>query len=173
MEYRPASARDIEAIARLHAESWRRHYRGALADAYLDGAVGADRLAVWTDRLTEPGPNQYTIVAEADGALVGFAHTVLDEDPTWGALLDNLHVVYARKRAGIGTRLVAEAAGFVLERTPSTGLFLWVLEQNIAAQAFYEARGGRCVERRITEMEGGGTAAGLRYVWPDPAALLD
>jgi ribosomal protein S18 acetylase RimI-like enzyme len=173
LEYRRATARDIEAIAGLHGESWRRHYRGALSDAYLDGDVGADRLAVWTERLTAPRPEHATILADDDSVLIGFVHVVLEDDPRWGALVDNLHVAYTRKRDGVGTRLMAEAAGFVLERTPSTGLFLWVLEQNIAAQAFYEARGGRCVERRITEMEGGGTAAGLRYVWPDPAVLLD
>jgi hypothetical protein len=27
----------------LHADSWRRHYRGAYADAFLDGDVLADR----------------------------------------------------------------------------------------------------------------------------------
>jgi hypothetical protein len=37
---------------------------------------------------------------------VGLAHTVLDDNPTWGALLDNLHVVYGLKRQGVGTRLL-------------------------------------------------------------------
>lgn len=172
MKYRGATARDVEAIAGLHADSWRRHYRGALSDAFLDGDVVADRLAVWTDRLTKPKPDQYTIVADDDGTVVGFAHTSLDEDPKWGALLDNLHVVHARKRGGIGTRLMAEAATVVLERRPFAGLYLWVLEQNTAAQAFYAARDGACIEREIAPATGGGTTVRLRYVWPDPSALL-
>jgi hypothetical protein len=48
--FRDASARDIEAIATLHADSWRRHYRGAYLDSFLDGDVVADRLAVWGQR---------------------------------------------------------------------------------------------------------------------------
>jgi ribosomal protein S18 acetylase RimI-like enzyme len=172
MEYRDATALDIEAVSALHAESWRRHYRDAFSDAYLDGDVVADRLVVWTERLAEPRPEYGTIVAEDDGAVIGFVHVILEDDAQWGALVDNLHVAYARKRDGVGTRLMAEAAALVLVRTPSTGLYLWVLEQNTAAQAFYEARGGRCVEREMHEATGGGTVVGLRYVWASPAALL-
>jgi hypothetical protein len=35
MNYRDATARDIDAIAGLHAESWRRNYRGAFSDSHL------------------------------------------------------------------------------------------------------------------------------------------
>jgi ribosomal protein S18 acetylase RimI-like enzyme len=174
MKYRAATADDVDAIAGLHADSWRRNYRGAYLDAFLDGDVVSDRVAVWTDRLTNPRSNQITIVAELDGAVIGFAHTILDDDPTWGALLDNLHAMHDRKRQGIGTRLMAETARALLERRPSTGLYLWVLEQNTAAQAFYDARGGRPVGREIRgPFPGGGTAPALRYAWPDPSKLID
>jgi ribosomal protein S18 acetylase RimI-like enzyme len=172
MDYRRATTRDVEAVAALHAESWRRHYRGAWSDAYLDGDVHADRLTVWTDLLTQRSPDHCTIVAERDGVVVGFAHTVLDDDRIWGALLDNLHVATTVKRSGIGSRLMAETAHTVLERTPSTGLYLWVLEQNTSARAFYEARGGACVGRGIAHPPGGGSAPKLRYAWPDPSVLL-
>src|SRR6266540_519017 len=170
--FRFADGRDIKAVAALHADSWRRHYRGAYPDAFLDGDVFADRLAVWTDRLTRPNANQRTIVAERDGDLVGFAHTILNDDPKWGALLDNLHVRHDLKGQGIGTRLMAESAKAVMERTPSSGLYLWVLESNTAAQAFYAPRGGNCVGREVSEPPGGGSVIALRYVWPDPSTLL-
>ncbi len=44
------------------------------------------------------------MLAEDRDGLVGFAHTVFDDDPRWGALLDNLHVVYGEKRRGVGSR---------------------------------------------------------------------
>ena len=69
-QFRLAGPADAEAVANLHADSWRRHYRGAYSDAFLDGDVVADRLAVWTDRLREPDPRRCTILAE-DGGLVG------------------------------------------------------------------------------------------------------
>ena len=178
LTYRAARRGDAEAIAGLHADSWRRHYRGAYLDSYLDGDVVTDRLAVWRERITRPDAGFRTIVAERDGTFAGFAHTNLDDDPTWGALLDNLHVSYDMKRQGIGSRLLALSARAVLDAAPSSGLWLWVLEQNAAARAFYEARGGRCVEHRLAGAPGGdvttlnGQPVGLRMAWPDPSRLL-
>jgi ribosomal protein S18 acetylase RimI-like enzyme len=175
--FRLAGPADAEAVANLHADSWRRHYRGAYSDAFLDGDVVADRLAVWTDRLREPNPRRCTILAE-DGSLVGFAHTVFHDDPTWGALLDNMHVGDGYKRRGIGSRLLALTAQAVTERPERTGLYLWVLEQNVDAQAFYQARGGRCVGRGLASPPGAiasrltGSPAKLRYAWPEPTVLL-
>jgi GNAT superfamily N-acetyltransferase len=177
-QFRLAGPDDAEAVANLHADSWRRHYRGAYSDAFLDGDVLADRLAVWTDRLREPDSRRCTILAE-DASLVGFAHTVFGEDPTWGALLDNMHVAEGHKRRGIGSRLLALTAEAVTGGPENTtGLYLWVLEHNVDAQAFYRARGGRCVERALVSPPGGiasrltGSPAKLRYAWPQPTALL-
>lgn len=135
-QFRLARPSDAKGVASLHTDSWRRHYRGAYSDAFLDGDVAADRLTVWADRLRKPDPRHRTILAEDSDGLVGFAHTVLDDDPTWGALLDNLHVVSGQKRRGIGSRLLALTAQAVTEQAKGPGLYLWVLEQNIDAQAF-------------------------------------
>ena len=62
--YRAATTHDVEGIAHLHADSWRRNYRGAFSDAYLDGDLVAERLSVWTDRLRPPRAGTFTIVAE-------------------------------------------------------------------------------------------------------------
>jgi ribosomal protein S18 acetylase RimI-like enzyme len=172
MEYRPATADDTAAIAALHADSWRRHYRGAFPDAFLDGDVDRDRLALWTGRLAQPAPADRTVVAVAGGEVVGLVHTVLHDDPRWGALVDNLHVRADHKRHGIGARLLGHAARAVLDAEPVTGLWLWVLEPNEAAQAFYAARGGAFVGREEFDTPGGGRAVGLRVAWPDPAVLL-
>lgn len=141
--FRAARATDAEAIAALHADSWRRHYRGAYADGFLDGDVDADRRAVWNDRLSSRRDDCHTIVAESEGDIVGFAHTILGEDPRWGALLENLHVAFGHQRRGIGARLLELSARAVIENSPASGLYLWVLEQNVAAQGFYRALGGR------------------------------
>src|SRR5437588_2342028 len=174
---RLAGPDDADAVANLHAESWRRHYRGAYSDAYLDGDVVADRLAVWRQRLSKPDANHCTILAE-DGQLVGFAHVVFDHDSTWGALLDNMHVAHDHKRRGIGSRLLAQAAHALIGRPEKSGLYLWVLEQNGGARAFYEAYGARCVGRDAVSPPGGvatrltGAPAKLRYSWRGPASLL-
>jgi ribosomal protein S18 acetylase RimI-like enzyme len=172
MLYRPATADDAEAVAALHADSWRRNYRGALSDAFLDGDVFSDRRTVWSSRLSDPGPDMGTIVADDHGVVVGFVHTVFGDDPTWGSLIDNLHVTHDLKRSGVGRMLMAGAAEAVLARTPPTALYLWVLEQNVAAQAFYTALGGTNVERGLGSPPGGGHPVRFRFAWPDPSVLV-
>jgi ribosomal protein S18 acetylase RimI-like enzyme len=176
VRFRRARPEDAAAIAALHADSWRRNYRGAYSDAFLDGDVLADRMGVWTGRLQAPHRGALTLVAEHDG-VVGFAHAVFDEDARWGALLDNIHVADVRRRSGLGSRLLALTAAAVVQRPSRTGLYLWVLEQNVGAQAFYRACGGSCVERSAVSPPGGiasrlaGSPMKLRYAWRDPGAL--
>jgi GNAT superfamily N-acetyltransferase len=160
---RAATLADAPSIAALHAGSWRRHYRGAFADEYLDGPVEADRLRVWSERLADPAPGDRTFVAcSPSDELVGFAHLVLDADPALGALLDNLHVVDHLRGGGVGTvlldRVLAAAAG-------GAGLFLWVLAGNTSAQAFYSARGGTPGETVSLPTPDGGTTPAVRYRW--------
>jgi len=174
---RRAGADDAVAIAHLHADSWRRHYRGAYSDTFLDGDVLEDRLATWGHRLASPSSETFTVVAEKESTLVGFGHVVFDDDPTWGSLLDNLHVIHDAHRSGIGTRLLASVAEAAVERASNAGLYLWVLEQNVAAQRFYQARGGVFVERALLDPPGGipsrmnGSPLKLRYAWPRSSAL--
>ena len=173
MNLREADAADIDGIARLHAESWRVAYRGQYSDAFLDGPVFADRLAVWTERLTSPSGNQYVIVAEDAGAVAGFACAFGADDATWGTLLDNIHVDPARKRAGIGTRLIVETARWASRKFPGIGFYLWVLEANAPARAFYERLGARNAEQVMSDPPGGGRISSLRYAWDRPAALVE
>lgn len=174
-------------MAALHADSWRRHYRGSYPDSFLDGPVVENRLSVWAERLSVTDGSTVTIVAELSGTsgpaapdistveepLAGFAYVVLDDDRHWGALVDNLHVRHDLKGSGIGTELLALAARAVLEARPGSGLFLWVLEDNRAAQAFYRQRGARFEGTKVTTPPGGGPSlVALRCTWPDPATLL-
>jgi len=177
VSFRAARADDALAIARLHADSWQRHYRGAYSDAFLDGDVEGFLGRIWTDRMSTPQPGARTILAEHNGQVVGLAHTILDADPTWGALLDNLHVAHGRKRHGIGGHLLTLTRQAVRDWSASSGLYLWVLEQNCAAQAFYAAQGGVWVERGVVPPPGGdpsrltGHPMCLRYAWRAGQAL--
>jgi len=173
VQYREATEHDAGFIAALHADSWRRHYRGAYLDSYLDGDILPERQEVWTIRLSPPRSNQFTVCADLDGEMIGFAHAIFGHDPRWGALLDNLHVRSDLKGRGIGTDLLSEAARALIRSRPSEPLYLWVLDQNTAAQAFYDARGGSRVETSLRgPFPGGGRAVGHRYLWPDPHRLV-
>ncbi|GIF76813.1 GNAT family N-acetyltransferase [Asanoa siamensis] len=177
MRLRPALASDIQAVAALHADSWRRFYRGAYTDDYLDGDLLADRLAVWAARLNHPDPRAVTIVVDPESEsrhqILGFVHLVRDHDPTWGALVDNLHVRRAEQGGGLGSALLTRAAA----QAGGSALYLWVQEQNTRARAFYAARGGRVVGRAQISDPGGvpgrtvGRPMKLRVAWADAAAV--
>ncbi|NUP52795.1 MAG: GNAT family N-acetyltransferase [Catenulispora sp.] len=180
---RPATSADASTIASLHAASWRRHYRGAYSDAYLDGDVVADRMAVWSRRLAEPAGTltllaETPAVAETDGPEpVGFVHVVFDDDPAWGSFIDNLHITPSRQRTGVGRTLLTRAAEAAAQQATHPGLYLWVLEQNESARSFYQAMGGAIVEKATVSDPGGfpgrlvGTPVKLRCAWPDVSAI--
>jgi GNAT superfamily N-acetyltransferase len=176
LEFRSALADDAERVALLHADSWRRHYRGAYADSFLDGDIDADRREVWSKRLAAPAGTA-TIVAEYDDQLVGFVHVEFDKDPRWGSLVDNLHVYTSQRRTGVGTQLLARAARAVTDQASGNAMYLWVLQQNTSAQHFYRASGGIEVETATVPPPGGdptrlnGTPACLRMAWPDASLL--
>jgi GNAT superfamily N-acetyltransferase len=168
---RPVTSADAALLAELHIESWRVAYRGLLRDAYLDGPIEPERLAVWRERLDAMGPSHFGFVAEEAGDAVGFAFLYGNHDPRWGTLLDNLHVRPSRRGGGIGRRLLEASAAESARRCPGSPLHLFVYEDNPSARAFYARMGGREVERQVKEQPGGGLLADWRVVWDDPARV--
>jgi len=69
IDYRPASARDADAIARLHARSWRENYRGEFHDSFLDGDLDGERLRVWRERLVD-----HDGASDGDGGIARWLH---------------------------------------------------------------------------------------------------
>jgi GNAT superfamily N-acetyltransferase len=166
-QFREATYADRLSIAGLHAESWRHTYRGAYQDEFLDGPVFADRRAVWEKRLSEPPINQFVVVAEERGQLVGFACAYGRDDPRWGTLLDNIHVTPRLHGNGIGSRLFVEVVMWCLENSADCGLWLWVVGQNHRARRFYERLGAidHGAELRPPSAGGGEPRAVHRYAW--------
>jgi GNAT superfamily N-acetyltransferase len=171
MQLRIATPDDAVAIAHLHAESWRVAYRGQYSDAYLDGDVFADRRQVWTRRFNPPPNNQHVILAIEGAEPLGFVCAYANDDATWGTLVDNLHVQPGMHRHGLGRVLLAAAAKWSAEHHPQAGLYLWVLEGNSNARAFYEHLGGQPHDLQVSEPPGGGTITGIRYAWQGPTLV--
>jgi GNAT superfamily N-acetyltransferase len=172
ISYRQAARHDAEAIAGLQTENWQAAYRGMLPDAYLDGPVASERLALWRSRLASPGAGRlFVLLAESGEELVGFVCVLLDEEPQWGACLDNLHVLPGWRGRGIGRALFGRAARWVNSVVPGWGMHLWVLEANLDARRFYDALGGEIVERLQKKVVKGAIVASIRYFWPDLQAL--
>lgn len=172
MQFRAATPADAEAIARLHATSWRTAYRGALTDAYLDGPIEAERIAVWRGRFERPDPSQFIVVAEEDGRMVGFVCAYGGQDEQWGTFVDNLHVIPGYKGLGIGAQLMREVAQWSQAHHPGQGVYLWVLESNAPARAFYARIGGEEAGRDVWSPPDGTPLPKLRIAWRTLDTLL-
>lgn len=172
MPIRLASAADADRIAHIHAESWRSAYRGALSDAYLAGPIAAERAQVWGKRFAHPPAGQYVAVAEVDGDIVGFVCAYGGHDAQWGSFIDNLHVLPGHKGHGIGRMLMQQAAAWSAQAHPGAGMYLWVLESNAPARAFYARIGGEQTDRATWTPPDGSALPKLRYAWRDLRSLL-
>ena len=147
------------------------------SDRYLDGDLYSERLAAWTQKLGKDERVAFTLLAEQQDRAVGFAHVVLDADPTFGTLVDNLHVVHSAQGGGVGSLLLDRVAQRVIDQRPGSGIFLWVLEQNQAATGFYVSRKGILRDSEPSAAPGGdsrnlhGSPRRIRVTWSDPSTL--
>lgn len=171
VQFRQATVSDVKSIAWLHAESWRKHYRGIWSDVFLDNAAYKDRLDMWHQRFNRPKQNQYILLAEKDEELCGFACIYLNDDPVFGTLLDNLHVSSEVQGLGIGTQLMKLVAEKIDTLLPHSNFYLWVLQDNHPARKFYEHRGGKNFETLSMQNPDGGFSNTCRYIWKSVSDL--
>jgi ribosomal protein S18 acetylase RimI-like enzyme len=141
---RPAGIDDAAAIAGIHVATWRTAYRGLLSGdflASLDEAWYAER---WRRTLGDPSSRVY--VAEAAGAVVGFASGGREragEDGYEGELYA-IYILDEAQGRGHGRRLVQAVAGGLRE-LGLRDMIVWVLRDNHPARRFYERLGGTYV----------------------------
>jgi ribosomal protein S18 acetylase RimI-like enzyme len=143
---RRAVVADAAAIAGVHVRSWQLGYRGIVPDEVLAAQSVAERTVQWEGWLTSGvihGESK-TLVAQAGAMVVGFA-TIHTRSPD--ADLDSrtcelaaLYVDPGCWRQGVG-RTLMDAAMELGRAHGSDEMSLWVLIENDAARAFYEAVG--------------------------------
>ena len=169
--YRAADGGDAASIGALHAESWRRIYRGCFRDEYLDGDVFTERATAWREQFDRPLPHQHVRVACEGSAVVGFICAFGAHDARWGSFVDNLHVAARWHGRGIGTALLRDAGVWLCSDFADSGVYLFVWERN-PARAFYERLGGRDAGLIELDNPGGGSAQYSRYVWDTARELV-
>jgi ribosomal protein S18 acetylase RimI-like enzyme len=166
---RRAVVDDAEAIERVRTDTWRDAYRGLMPDTLLDG-LGYD--ATRRRALMAALPrHQFALVAEDDGAVVGFClggRSRTPDDPFRGEVYA-IYVLPQHHGRGIGRALLQAGAKELIDRGfPS--MMVWVLRENAPSRYFYERMGGRHVRDEERELEGVRiTESG--YGWAEIAAL--
>jgi ribosomal protein S18 acetylase RimI-like enzyme len=165
----PAGPGDAAQLARVHVQSWRETYAGILPQPYLDAMSIPRHARQWRRRLMST--DEVTLAAEGAEGLVGYCS---GGDARWRtpneAEITTLYVLGQAQGAGLGRRLLTDTARVLAARGAKT-LVIWVLQDNLAARAFYERLGGR-LEGRGDEAVGGALTASVSYVWRDLAGLI-
>ena len=146
IKYDLASPADAEEIALLHALSWQRHYRNIYSENYLQYQVVEERRKIWQERFSKENEDRMIIKVMDLDKIIGFACTFLDEDPTYGALVDNLHVLSEYQGNGIGKKLLNKSSEWVMQCRNDYGIYLYVLAKNYPACAFYKNLGAKMSE---------------------------
>ncbi len=139
MRLRRAEPADALAVAGVHVRSWQAAYRGLLPEDYLGQLRPEDRAQTY-DFATLDSRRPRTIVAVADGLILGFATTMPSRDPDLPELAElcALYVDPEHWGRGIGVALVSAARGHLHESGFRQAL-LWVLVGNARAERFYQA----------------------------------
>ncbi len=143
-------AADAPAIGAVHVRVWREAYAGVMAQDYLDGMDVETSVAKWrriiADETAAPAPTagdaraivKVTRIAEhrASGEVVGFATfaPARDDDPPTPGELWAINVLAAHHGSGVADQLMAATVG-------DRPAYLWVVEDNPRAQAFYRRHG--------------------------------
>lgn len=168
MRLRPATAGDVEGIARVHVESWRTTYRGIVPEAFLARLSYEARQRQWRRVFAgEPANGHVGFVVEAEaGEIVGFADGGPERTGEHGhdAELYAIYLLAEHQGRGLGRQLVRSVAGRLAE-LGHRSMLVWVLRENPACR-FYAALGGRLVATRPIEI-GGATLDEVAYGWPD------
>jgi ribosomal protein S18 acetylase RimI-like enzyme len=175
-QVRAARPADADAIGRVHSESWRLTYAGLVSPRYLASLDQEELAEKWHRRLTAERGESALAVAEQDGRVIGFAlyGPAGDDDLEDGFAgeIQMLYVLPAGQRRGHGRALFDHASSDLAARR-RFWLVVWVVENNLAARAFYRRVGLEPDGARRTDILGGDGIEVVRYAGPLNPVVID
>lgn len=136
-EFRPLTVDDAENVARLHIAIWRDTYAGMMPAEKLASLDAGRSTEAWRRWLGDPdGPQVLAAVERDGGQIVGWI-TVgepRDEDAPAERELWVLNVDKGHHGTGVAHELLRR-------ELPDGPAYLWVVDGNLRAQAFYRKHG--------------------------------
>lgn len=149
---------DLFAVSRVYEEGWRAAYRGLLPQDYLD-SIPAGK---WVPYLEQEGTTSLILL---DGEkIVGAAGCCASRVPDmegWGEIV-SIYLLPEYWGKGCG-KLLFSAAVEHLKSMGYQDLFLWVLDGNRRARAFYERMGFRPSGTDVEHEIGGVPVREIQY----------
>jgi ribosomal protein S18 acetylase RimI-like enzyme len=149
---RRANRRDLPALGRLGAKLVRAHY-GFDPKRFMEPGPGLEKGYAWFLGTQIDDSDVVIFVAERDKVIVGYVYAGIEEK-SWKELRDEagfIHDVVVdddARREGVGSRLVEEAAAWLVSRGVPR-VMLWTAEKNGPAQRLFDSLGFR---RTMIEM---------------------
>lgn len=135
---REARPNDLAEAARVRARAWRESFTGQLPDDVLDNADAwaPDVAAEWLNDMLLRGAT-YWVAFDETGGMVGVANAdaAFEQDAPASLQLKTLYLLESAKGSGLASGLLHRAIG---DEVPA---YLWVIEGNSSAIAFYEREG--------------------------------
>ncbi|MGO4535550.1 GNAT family N-acetyltransferase [Leifsonia sp. 2MCAF36] len=131
---RRATVDDARAIARVHVLSWRETYAGRMPAEFL-AALDIERFASrWAGILADGRTDAF--IAERDGEVIGWATAGAgrDDDAPRPRELEGIYLLASAHGSGAGQQLLDAVIG-------DAPAYLWVLDGNARAEAFYRRNG--------------------------------
>ncbi|WP_307847644.1 GNAT family N-acetyltransferase [Streptomyces sp. F63] len=143
IQVRPMQEEDIRDVSAVRVKGWQTAYPGMVPQDYLDALTVAEDARMRRDMFARSTGSVVNLVAEADGAVVGWAalgpSKEENRNPQDGELLA-LYAAPDRLGTGVGKALMQQTLVAARERSFHR-LVLWVIAANTRARRFYE-RGG-------------------------------
>lgn len=161
---RLAQPRDLEALTRIHVDSWHATYRDLVAPRNLARIEPRRTLARFRRHFWHDDDSVLQVIETVEGVL-GYASSGSTRDLGMAGEVYELYLDPGRLRRGYG-RILLSAALWSLAGRGRTPAFLWVLSENWAARRFYEAMRGVEVGRDRTRL-GDQVLEKTAYGWVD------
>lgn len=140
---RPMREGDVHGVSTVRVNGWKAAYTGMVPQDYLDALTVTEDARVRRDMFGRGAGTAVHLVAEEDGAVVGWAalgpSREDDREPRDGELLA-LYADPDRLGTGIGRALMRHILAAARERS-FRRLVLWVIADNARARRFYERSG--------------------------------
>lgn len=158
---RRATPEDAALLADIHVTSWQDTYRGVFPDEFLSGLDRAPRES-WFEARIRAGES---ILVDPDEHPRGFCWYGPVRAEAEGQGWAEVYAIYAFPDAwgeGHGHRLLTAAAGD-MANSGYERAFLWVLDRNQRARAFYERQGWQLATQLKLEEIGGVQITEVRY----------
>ena len=153
------SGDDIDAICDIYCQSWRAAFRGSVPQDYLDALSGSR----WRPALENSELDSYVVM---DGDIYAGTSIICpsrdEKMQGWGEIV-TMYLLPEYFGKGYGKPLF-ECVVNALKEKGFKKIYLWVLDENIRAQRFYEKNGFEKTEDVEIVEVGGKDLCNYRYI---------